>query len=84
MAAASHSLKKNGILAITHPLGSDFVARLNAENPDTVPNLLPVDKNYFVDLCTGQDLVVLDVVKNADIDGKKKSIYYACAKCNRE
>jgi len=82
--AASHSLKKNGILAITHPLGSDFVARLNAENPDTVPNLLPVDKNYFVDLCTGQDLVVLDVVKNADIDGKKKSIYYACAKCNRE
>jgi len=41
VAAAATSLKVGGVFVISHPLGSDFVQKLNNDNPLMVPNLLP-------------------------------------------
>lgn len=39
--AACQSLKLNGIFAISHPLGADFVRKLNIEDSSMVPHHLP-------------------------------------------
>jgi riboflavin kinase len=59
-------LRVDGSLFITHPLGADFVLKLNREDADTVPHLLPTAEQLREQtLCL--PLVVSEFAEHADI-----------------
>jgi len=84
MKAATKALKLDGVLAITHPLGADFVRKLNEDNPDMVPHHLPSILD-FRSMARSHPLTVVDFVEDIDLldadkNAKNYKIYYACAK----
>ena len=84
MEAAANALKLDGIFAITHPLGADFVRKLNEDDPDTVPHHLPSILD-FRSLTRKQPLTVVDFVQDIDLLDAEKNVknyklYFASAK----
>jgi len=84
LSAAAQCLRPNGIVVITHPLGADFVRKLNEEDPDSVPHHLPTILD-FRKMTREQPLVVLDFIEDVDLLNVQKEIqnfqfYYASAR----
>lgn len=83
LSAASQCLKNDGILAITHPLGAQFVKKLHTEDPLTVPHNLPSKEYFEQDMMvqSSQPLSVVNFIEEMNNDGGDKHIiYYASAK----
>jgi riboflavin kinase len=65
----TNCLRLDGLLCITHPLGSDFVRQLQEEDPITVPHLLPTTNDDFQQLARTLPLRVLDIVDKIEKEG---------------
>ena len=73
--AASTILKVDGLFAIIHSKGSNFVNALNDNNPDIVPNLLPSGQAFRKELCRSTlPFVPLDFVDDYDNDNADDTI----------
>ncbi len=88
MTAASQCLKNDGIVAITHPLGAQFVDKLKAEDPETVLHSLPSLSSLQQMIQESQQpLQIVEFIEEIDADANfdsnessKKNIYYASMK----
>ena len=82
LTAASQCLKNDGILAITHPLGAQFVDKLKTKDPDTVLHSLPSNDTLQQMLVESQQpFLVSDFAEEIDMDDEEsKIIYYASMK----
>lgn len=86
LTAVSKCLKDDGIVAITHPLGAQFVKKLHTEDPETVPHNLP-SQEMFKEMVIqeSQPLSMYSFVEEIEALGgnsndKTQQIYYASAK----
>jgi riboflavin kinase len=84
LSAAVECLRPNGILVIIHPLGAEFVRKLNEEDPDSVPHHLPTILD-FRKLARAQPLLVLDFIEDIDLlnihrEVQNFALYYASAR----
>jgi riboflavin kinase len=84
LSAAVECLRPDGIVVITHPLGAEFVRKLNQEDPDTVPHHLPTILD-FRKLTREQPLIALDFIEDVDLlnvnrEVQNFQIYYASAR----
>uniref|UniRef100_A0A7S1FTC5 riboflavin kinase n=1 Tax=Corethron hystrix TaxID=216773 RepID=A0A7S1FTC5_9STRA len=66
LATTSSVLGEGGILAITHPLGSDFVKSLHEADPGSVPHNLP-DLPALRSLLRHHPLNIVDFVSDGDV-----------------
>jgi len=65
-------LRESGSLFVSHPLGSNFVAKLHRNDPTTVPHLLPTrEQLYNTTLCL--PLVVTEFAEHAILPTKGTS-----------
>lgn len=80
--AAATCLKNSEVFIIAHPLGSEFVAKLNRESPSTVPGKLPT-KHELLSSSDGklmqfQPSELISYADEAKIEGDTtKTVYYA-------
>eukprot|EP00551_Chaetoceros_affinis_P004840 CAMPEP_0203667380 /NCGR_PEP_ID=MMETSP0090-20130426/4220_1 /ASSEMBLY_ACC=CAM_ASM_001088 /TAXON_ID=426623 /ORGANISM="Chaetoceros affinis, Strain CCMP159" /LENGTH=543 /DNA_ID=CAMNT_0050531519 /DNA_START=105 /DNA_END=1736 /DNA_ORIENTATION=+ len=85
LTAASKGLKNDGIIAITHPLGAQFVKKLHTEDPETVPHNLPSQDIFEEMIRESQPLSMYSFIEEIDSPDDKNNdtsqvIYYASAK----
>jgi riboflavin kinase len=81
---ADNLLKVGGTVAITHPLGSSFVAKLHQESPETVPHLLPASRDEFQDMTLGMPYTVAEFADGSNPESNasspsSSSLYFAAA-----
>ncbi|CAB9500210.1 Riboflavin kinase [Seminavis robusta] len=75
----SDCLRVDGLLCITHPLGSDFVQQLRQEDAMMVPNLLPTSVPELQQLARTLPIRILNVVDKDDNNKDPLSYYMATA-----
>ncbi len=83
MTAAANCLKTDGVFIIAHPLGAEFVEKLGAENPSTVPNRLP-SATELPNMLRHQPLEIINLLQESEIKGEIKPLYYASMRKKRE
>lgn len=71
---------QGGLLFISHPLGAEFVARLHQETPETVPHLLP-DEKQLDRMTRFLPLQLTDFQDSISIQGETRPFY--CATLSR-
>ena len=72
-AVTSHLLNETGSIVVSHPLGAEFVQRLQEEDPTTVPHLLPTTKDEWKALIGHLPLKLVSI----DLNFGGKPYYFA-------
>jgi riboflavin kinase len=77
--------RSNGYLFITHPLGNDFVARLHASDPRTVPHTLPTTAEQIQNLLLlSRWKLVSPLVELVELDHERRPIYLLTLQTRRD
>lgn len=63
----SNMLSKNGIIVISHPLGSGFVESLHQSNSIIVPNTLPTSFKKINELIKGTNITITELIDIQDL-----------------
>lgn len=77
--AMTTGLRQGGIVVVAHPVGSRFVAGLNADNPNVTPHLMPTESE-FAEMTSSVPLQVLEFAESLDMaPDQTVPMYYASA-----
>jgi riboflavin kinase len=77
--------RSNGYLFITHPLGNDFVARLHASDPRTVPHTLPTTAEQIQNLLLlSRWKLVTPLAKFVELNHERRPIYLLTLQTRRD
>jgi hypothetical protein len=71
-------VRKDGIVSVAHPVGSEFVRGLHEMNPLVTPHLMPT-KSEFAELTSPQPLKTLEFYEEMEWNERKLPLYYASA-----
>lgn len=83
LAALTPLLQVDGTLAVSHPLGAEFVQQLHDEEPSTVPHTLPATEHAWIQLFHGLSLVGQSFDRTVELGEETANYYFASARKSR-